>query len=1026
MDFNKVWDEKSEEVKNSRPEDFDWVEEPPTFDEHMEYGYNEPIRLSKKQRNSVISVIGEDPKKIFSPERIVSLGIFCVGKGGGKDFLIAPVMDYIIRVLLCLRSPQRFLGIDDWLDLLNVAVKGKQGEQVFFSKFTYRVKNNKWYLKKYKIYEKGKIVNNPEKPEGVIYINADNAEFPHRIRCLSESSKNETWEGYNVIFFVLDEISGFMSETQRENGWKIYGTANSSCISRRTATFKGIGFVISYPRKEKDDIIIELYKLSRTHVHIHGVFAFSWHFRPAWTYGGDKFIFENRRFNRFFSPKRPCPKCKTIMVYGKDGYICPECEHFEKDEEPVMGIQIPVEYKEDFDTDPEGSLTKYCCLPPRVSGEYFEYPEKVWACVDAQQDPLFLTQYYPVTKEIEGEIFTYRALRIVGFTEKDPDVRMKNHYVAWLDNAEVACDAVIAIARKEMLNVRREDGSWQQKEICRIVDVINWLPLPNMPIDLENVEDFLTKELPRYINLREVGADRWECLDENSFIFTNKGLVKIKDIVDERVATKEEINFVRGKKYSGKKKVYKITTKKGFEIEASGNHPFWNGVDWVELKDLKVKDKLYLKSPNLFPEEDVISADKAVLYGYLTSEGYMNDDKKLFSFTNSDYDLIEDYMMLCKKEFGEGYYNPKLKKYKDKTLKRKDTWTVRKIDRDIYRVLKEDGVTGNSYTKEVPITVRLGSKKVVTAFLSALFEGDGCVLGQKYLNTSKRINPSWCFDSRIQLETASQQLVKQVQLLLLNLGIVSDVKFVRYKLGNVYRLNISGDGIKKFKNLIGFRSQNKQKKLDKVLSIRESMKVTKMHIKNEIFIDTIKTIEYVGTKDTYDIKVENSYSFIADGFIVHNSALLSQKMMTKGIRSHRFNLSNAHYDTAKYFIYLGAVRIFDEEPHQEKSLKELTSLEQLLALEAGDTKPNKKSGLKKDKADAVVGCINLLMGGELTQNKKKVPTAQKVGNKSPVGRTFSSKMPATPTVKSYNPYLTQAPVDSPNLGKQLPAPRAFK
>ena len=91
-------------------------------------------------------MLGTDPKKIFSPERKISLGVLCVGKGGGKDWLVAIILCYVNTVLQCLRNPQRFFMIDDTLDILNVSVKGENADQVFFNKFKQRVKENKFFL----------------------------------------------------------------------------------------------------------------------------------------------------------------------------------------------------------------------------------------------------------------------------------------------------------------------------------------------------------------------------------------------------------------------------------------------------------------------------------------------------------------------------------------------------------------------------------------------------------------------------------------------------------------------------------------------------------------------------------------------------------------------------------------------------------------------------------------------------------------------------------------------------------------
>lgn len=188
--------------------DDDWESEPPTFDEYSYSGnYIPRVKYSPKQYKAVVSVLGTDPKKIFDPERIISLGVLCVGKGGGKDWLVSKILSYVITVLLHLKNPQKYLGIDGSLDIINVATKGKQAEGVFFKYLKDNIKSNKYMLDRYTIYDETKIFNRPVNSRGVIKLGSNIAQFPNSIRCLAETSKNETWEGYNVIFFVLECLS---------------------------------------------------------------------------------------------------------------------------------------------------------------------------------------------------------------------------------------------------------------------------------------------------------------------------------------------------------------------------------------------------------------------------------------------------------------------------------------------------------------------------------------------------------------------------------------------------------------------------------------------------------------------------------------------------------------------------------------------------------------------------------------------------------------------------------------------------
>jgi len=488
LDIDKFFDNTVKEIKNDKKGIYDihWIENPPTWIDYLSSGdYITPVELSPKQMEASLAILGNDPKKIFSPERVVALGVFVVGKGGGKDWLVSLIMCYVILVLLHLKNPQQFLEIDGTLDLLNIGIKGDQGQRVFFNYFKNRIKDCRWFIDNFKIVDENRIINKPRnKSKGTIELTAGGALFPNNIRCFSETSKNESWDGYNVIFFVLDEISGFISEKQISNGWNIYNTAKSSCISRRTKNFKGLGFVISYPRQEKNDIILDLYEMSKLpgYEFIYGMRCFAWHFKLASKYSGKKFIFYNPRINRALGIPEDIKK----------------------------GIEVPYEYYEEFKENPEQSLTKYCALPPRASGNWIEYPDRIFASIDQNQLPLFYTEDYTISKEVDGEVYNFLAKRIISCNEKSIDVRRNYRYVAWLDNAEVSCDAVIGIGRKEVVTLLNEDGMEYQMEIVRVVDIINWTPEPNLPIDLENVENFLTTIIPKYINLKEVGKDRWE------------------------------------------------------------------------------------------------------------------------------------------------------------------------------------------------------------------------------------------------------------------------------------------------------------------------------------------------------------------------------------------------------------------------------------------------------------------------------------------------------------------------------------
>ncbi|MBC6481139.1 MAG: ribonucleoside-triphosphate reductase, adenosylcobalamin-dependent [Hormoscilla sp. GM7CHS1pb] len=95
------------------------------------------------------------------------------------------------------------------------------------------------------------------------------------------------------------------------------------------------------------------------------------------------------------------------------------------------------------------------------------------------------------------------------------------------------------------------------------------------------------------------------CLSDDTWILTENGAQKIKDLLGKQVGL-----FVNGELFSttkegfyetGVKRLYRLTTKEGYEIRATDNHPFLKITaqtqkkqysEWTELKDLSVGDRV--------------------------------------------------------------------------------------------------------------------------------------------------------------------------------------------------------------------------------------------------------------------------------------------------------------------------------------------------------------------------------------------------------------------------------------------------
>jgi len=417
------------------------------------------------------------------------------------------------------------------------------------------------------------------------------------------------------------------------------------------------------------------------------------------------------------------------------------------------------------------------------------------------------------------------------------------------------------------------------------------------------------------------------CVVGDTLINTDKGLIKIKDIVpnskensDNPINIKvqslnRKINTANMFFNSGKHKTLKIETVEGYEIEGSLNHPVLvlekgkNGKPvyvWKTLDKVKPGDYLVVSRKNdIDVAEDLITEEEAILLGSLVSEGYISDNR--VGFNNTDEEFAEKFetALVSVYEIESCKYERKLKS--GKTL---IEYQIHK--KDVIEDIKEKGLTEKSAQKEIPYTILRSSKRVQRAFLRALFEGDGSVYKGK--NTVV-----------ISYSSKSKKLLKQLQVLLLNFEIISRI----HKDKQNYRLIISGyHNVKLFKEKIGFLSA-KQRKLERLIEElcpketansktdfipfisdyiktkyknkgfnewlskhnidrynkiekywntleklldKEDLAFYKELLDNKYYFAKVKSVEYTGEKVVYSIRVDSPcHSFIANGIVNHNT-----------------------------------------------------------------------------------------------------------------------------------------------------------
>jgi len=394
------------------------------------------------------------------------------------------------------------------------------------------------------------------------------------------------------------------------------------------------------------------------------------------------------------------------------------------------------------------------------------------------------------------------------------------------------------------------------------------------------------------------------CLVGSSLVSTNQGLVFIKDLVEGRLKTKvltdNQVLGEKGYQFSeiedfynnGKKEVWKLVTKGGFELKGTADHKIFTQRGWVELAQLKTnQDKVILQAQEgqfsqktrlPFKVENQFSGKNGQSYqlnlpekwsgklgqvlGYLVGDGWLRVDVK---DCRVGFVFGKDSQLALKeiKAIVNNWYGKEIKPVKRENGVYQLSYHSKYLI-DFFQKLGVKPVKAAS--KQVPESIFGAPRQAVIGFLQGLFSADGTVGFQK----EKR-------SKYIRLTSKSPVLLKGVQMLLLNLGILSRIydrsrsarevfpyttkegeqkKYLSD--GVLFELNISREGMDNFIEEVGFMENKHQEILAKASKIKSY---------SSNFSDLVVEVKNTNKKETvYDLSVPQISSFIAQGILVHN------------------------------------------------------------------------------------------------------------------------------------------------------------
>ncbi len=376
------------------------------------------------------------------------------------------------------------------------------------------------------------------------------------------------------------------------------------------------------------------------------------------------------------------------------------------------------------------------------------------------------------------------------------------------------------------------------------------------------------------------------CVTGDTFVLTQEGPRQVREllgrktdlVVDGRALPTTDRGFFQ----TGRKPVFRLSTREGYRLRLTGDHPVLKAAsvsrdrivkEWAPASSLRAGDRIVIHDHRGFPGwAGPYGEAEGYLLGLLIGDGTLKQDKAVISAwaparAANGEDQVADGtrgVMAAALAYAEGMPH------------RSDFRGWQEVaGRNEYRL---------SLSAVREIALRLGmepGRKVITpemekcsfdfcrSLIGGLFDADGSVQGSQEKGVS------------IRLAQSNLDILETVQRMLLRMGIASVLYENRRPAGesrlpdgrgglSVYRtkpqheLVISRDNVAEFSARIGFRDTVKQGRLESLL------RSYARRPNRERFLATIDSVVPEGIDEVYDVQVPGANAFDANGLFVHN------------------------------------------------------------------------------------------------------------------------------------------------------------
>lgn len=307
------------------------------------------------------------------------------------------------------------------------------------------------------------------------------------------------------------------------------------------------------------------------------------------------------------------------------------------------------------------------------------------------------------------------------------------------------------------------------------------------------------------------------CLDENEYVLTRDGFKKIKNMsVGEKVRSRKELNVVSDKWTNPKEDGLYIQTESGESFKAKLGHKvliYKDGeFEFKKIQDLTKDDYLPVKLATEQWGVKDITKDSEIknspylfyMLGYVLGDGWINEDGVNYCSECSEvHSTIKNFIDDNGYKTYSRQRSENLSFYEYAIFNRELVKFVQSLDWDISKKSKE---------KVIPDSILEAPKNDLCALIGGLFDADGYA---SFLETG----------SKVGLKSTALEMLRQVKMLLNNMGVESNLRKSGENNGiPYYDLVLANDynSLKRFQEYIDFIIPHKKQNLEKIIARSET------------------------------------------------------------------------------------------------------------------------------------------------------------------------------------------------------------